>query len=351
MTVPATQTLMDTVVVITRKKNCDDFRACLIETLMSLLPTQEIAFLRCVRAPDGDTLTQDVGARRFASGAWRYVDTDGLRWRAVSTSATLALNEQRHIETRDPASGERIHCMPIIVDRRPPEIFYFRSKRDEGDEGDDTHMLLGFSQIYRNFLSLISDGERDALTGLLNRKTLETSLRRILETTARNRNVAADAARGERRSGAGDYWLGVIDIDHFKRINDGFGHLYGDEVLLLMSQIMQRSFRSEDLLFRYGGEEFVVVLAPASEDQARLIFERFRQNMAAHLFPQVGTVTVSTGVVRFGSHELPSTAVGHADQALYYAKDHGRNRVCFYEELVEAGKLVSPERESSVEMF
>lgn len=338
---------MDTVVAITRKKNCDDFRACLIETLMSLLPMQEIAFLRGVGTSAGMTLTQDLGARRFGN-AWRYVDEAKLRWREVSDCrAQLALDEQRQIDGRDAKTGEHIHYMPIIVERRPPELLYFRCS---SDKGDITHMVLGFSQLYRNFLSLISDGERDALTGLLNRKTLETSIRRILEATLRDRNAHRDDG-SERRAAAGDYWLGVIDIDHFKRVNDNFGHLYGDEVLLLVAQIMQRSFRSEDLLFRYGGEEFVVVLSPTTKDKALEIFERFRHNVASHLFPQLGKVTVSTGVVRFDSHELPSSAVGHADQALYYAKEHGRNQVHCYEDLMNTGKLVSSERSNSVEMF
>lgn len=347
MTLPASQTLMDTVVAMTRKKNCDDFRACLIETLMALLPTQEIGFLRSVATAAGPTLMQDLGARRFGQ-TWRNVDDHGLRWRELSTAALQAVDEQHQIDARDSKTGDHIHFMPIIIERRAPEVLYFRSSHNQEDV---IHLMLGFTQIYRNFLSLISDSERDTLTGLLNRKTLETSIRRILETTLRHRNLVPRTEFNERRSSDGDYWLGVIDIDHFKRINDGFGHLYGDEVLLLVAQIMQRSFRSEDLLFRYGGEEFVVVLSPTSKGNALDIFERFRQNVAAHAFPQVGQVTVSTGVVRFDSHVLPSSAVGHADQALYYAKKHGRNQMHCYENLVDAGELIHHERGSRMEMF
>ncbi|TXH03041.1 MAG: GGDEF domain-containing protein [Nevskiaceae bacterium] len=346
MSQPAPQDLMDTVIAITRKRNCEDFRSCLIETLMALLQTQEIAFLRSLPTPSGDTLLQDLGARREPGGAWHYADGESLRWYAVEDSLQLALRGNRHVEVLDAVSDERVHCIPVIVERRPPELLYFRG----GDAGD-SRLVLGFAQLYRNFLALISDGERDALTGLLNRKTLETSIRRILESNLRNRARGAAGIRGDRRTSAGDYFLGVIDIDYFKRINDGFGHLYGDEVLLLVAQIMQRSFRAEDLLFRYGGEEFVVVLSPTSKTQALQIFERFRQNIAAHAFPQVGRVTVSTGVVRFDRYALPAGAVGHADQALYYAKAHGRNQVHCYEDLIASGALIRRKRDSAIELF
>jgi diguanylate cyclase (GGDEF)-like protein len=347
MTLPASQALMDTVVMITRKKSCDDFRACLIETLMSLLPTQEIAFLRCVATAGGRTLLQDAGARRFGD-SWRHADTEALRWQSFSAFALHAVARLGQFDDHDSMTGEHIHFMPIIVERRPPEVLYFRCS---GNQGDVTHMVQGFSQLYRNFLSLISEGERDALTGLLNRKTLETSIRRILETSLRNRNAKPLSPGQERRSSAGHYWMALIDIDHFKHINDEFGHLYGDEVLLLVAQIMQRSFRNEDLLFRYGGEEFVVVLSPTTKSRMQELFERFRKNVEEYAFPQLGRVTVSAGVVRFDSQKQPSSAVGDADRALYYAKDHGRNQVHCYEDLVAAGKLACRERAGNVEIF
>lgn len=71
--------------------------------------------------------------------------------------------------------------------------------------------------------------------------------------------------------------MGVLDIDHFKSINDRFGHLYGDEVLLLLSRIMRKNFREGDLLFRYGGEEFIVLLQNVDEERAKCVLERLRQ--------------------------------------------------------------------------
>src|SRR6202011_3687326 len=93
-------------------------------------------------------------------------------------------------------------------------------------------------------------------------------------------------------------WLALIDIDRFKSINDGYGHLFGDEVLLLVSQLMKRSFRGADQLFRFGGEEFVVLLDRASEPGAQIVLERLRTTIGEHEFPQVGQVTISVGYTR-----------------------------------------------------
>ena len=145
--------------------------------------------------------------------------------------------------------------------------------------------------------------------------------------------------------------LAVLDIDHFKRINDRLGHLYGDEVLLLFSRLMRECFRDNDLLFRFGGEEFVVVLHDIARSQAAAVFERFRRKLEGRAFPQVGTVTVSTGFVAIGAQDLPSTIIQQADAALYHAKHTGRNRVCCHEELIAAGDLSTVQFESELTLF
>jgi len=132
----------------------------------------------------------------------------------------------------------------------------------------------------------------------------------------------------------------VVDIDHFKQVNDQYGHLYGDEVLILMANILRASFRSHDRVFRFGGEEFVILLRSTTYVDACKIFDRFRQHVEEYDFPQVGKVTVSLGFVGI-SHETPVVILGHADQALYHAKKNGRNRVCFYDDLVTSGVLSS----------
>ena len=211
-------------------------------------------------------------------------------------------------------------------------------------------VMEGILSVYRNYQSLLDYSERDSLTGLLNRKTFDEKFARMVH--ARSSDQASDLSDGERRQQADikSQWMAVIDIDHFKRVNDVFGHLYGDEVLILVANVLRASFRSQDRVFRFGGEEFVVLLRSATLTDAQMVFERFRENVAQYAFPQVGQVTVSVGFASI-SQETPMVILGRADQALYYAKDHGRNQVCYYDALLDQGLLHADKKVESVEFF
>jgi diguanylate cyclase (GGDEF)-like protein len=104
-------------------------------------------------------------------------------------------------------------------------------------------------------------------------------------------------------------------------------------------------------VFRFGGEEFVVLLRSTTLENARKIIDRFRSNVEAHVFPQVGTVTVSVGFVAINSYEAPVAILGRADQALYYAKTSGRNRACYYDDLVRDGLLQPVSSNENAEFF
>src|SRR5450830_1722581 len=192
--------------------------------------------------------------------------------------------------------------------------------------GATIQVIGGIVSVYRNFQNLLDYSERDSLTGLLNRKTFDDQLARMLHASETD---VAHHGQPERRQSSGEekQWLAVIDVDHFKGVNDRFGHLYGDEVLILIANLLQSSFRAQDRVFRFGGEEFVVLLRSANLDNARRIIDRFRSDVESHDFPQVGQVTVSIGFTSVSAADSPVVTLGHADQALYYAKAHGRNRV------------------------
>ncbi len=215
-------------------------------------------------------------------------------------------------------------------------------------------VMNGILIVYRNFQNLLDYSERDSLTGLLNRKTFDDNFSKILRSTAtRSDRRELDRTDPERRSidPEKQHWLAVLDIDHFKRVNDRFGHLYGDEVLILIANLMRSSFRPSDRLFRFGGEEFVILLRSTSEDEAQHIFDRFRSNVEQYLFPQVGQVTVSIGYAHIDPFEPAVGIMGRADQALYFAKSNGRNRTCHYENLVKGGDLKIEISNDSVEFF
>jgi diguanylate cyclase (GGDEF)-like protein len=226
--------------------------------------------------------------------------------------------------------------------------------------GDHLGLIGGVLRIIANMLAVLDYGERDTLTGLLNRKTFDQSFHKMLGSPAVQRrgvitsvttapviDAVQDAATNPVRVRA----IGLVDIDHFKSINDRFGHLYGDEVLLLLARIMRNNFRVTDQLFRFGGEEFVIALDWTQADHVAAVFERFRSAVERHVFPQIGRVTVSIGVTVLNRFDAPAAAIERADQALYYAKNNGRNKVLLHEALVASGALTQREQETDIEFF
>lgn len=214
-------------------------------------------------------------------------------------------------------------------------------------------VLTAIFNVYQNYQSLLDYSERDALTGLLNRKTFDEQFTRHAFANAPASTaptLAGDERSAPSGTAAAQQWLAVVDIDHFKQVNDRFGHLYGDEVLILVANLLRSSFRSHDRIFRFGGEEFVVLLRATSLATAHKAFNRFRETVQNHAFPQVGHITVSVGFVSASSHS-PVEILGHADQALYFAKENGRNQVRFYDDLVASGHLQSRVSHDDVELF
>lgn len=217
---------------------------------------------------------------------------------------------------------EPVHACVEIIRATPP------SKHE-------LDVILAIFTVYKNYQSLLDYSERDALTGLLNRKTFDEHLMRF----------AAQVHDSEEQP-----WLAVIDIDHFKQVNDRFGHLFGDEVLILVANLLRTAFGTQHRIFRFGGEEFVVLMPPMRREAAQAALEAFRETVARHAFPQVGSVTVSIG---FACAKLcaPIEILGQADQALYFAKEHGRNRVCQYERLHADGQLHHAQIHDDIELF
>ena len=215
-------------------------------------------------------------------------------------------------------------------------------------------VIKGVFLVYQNYQSLLDYSERDALTGLFNRKTFDEQFaRNALPSLSGSKPQSAESMISEEVSPTSEplqNWLAVVDIDHFKQVNDRFGHLYGDEVLILVANILRSSFRSHDRIFRFGGEEFVVLLRNTTLSKAHKVFNRFREAVQEYHFPQVGNVTVSLGFVGT-SRGSPVEILGQADQALYYAKEHGRNQVRFYEDLVATGALATKVANDDVELF
>ncbi len=205
-------------------------------------------------------------------------------------------------------------------------------------------------QVFCNMLNVLDYSERDALTGLWNRKSFEDLFFKTMPT----QDVPLPpGVEFEHRATLVDpvFWLAMVDIDHFKLVNDRFGHLIGDEVLILVARLMRSCFRSHDRVFRFGGEEFVVVLRCADHTSAQAALERFRATMEAFDFPQVGQKTASVGFTRITPGDSPSAACERADQAVYHAKRNGRNQVCSESDLVDRGLLTADVKVGDIELF
>ncbi|MCQ8879027.1 diguanylate cyclase [Pseudoalteromonas shioyasakiensis] len=180
--------------------------------------------------------------------------------------------------------------------------------------------------VYANQLALIHRSRLDPLTELLNRQTFD---KKVIEIISGDTFITST-----RSSSKQSHWfLALLDIDHFKRVNDNFGHVIGDEVILLVARLIKNSFRIDDFIFRYGGEEFAVLFQASDEHDARNMLNRVRCNVAEYPFPQVNNLTISSGFLALSEIDMVSVLVHKADLALYHSKNNGRNQVTAYTEL------------------
>ena len=199
------------------------------------------------------------------------------------------------------------------------EIFFSRSKRFLEEELATLELLLG-ALVYplRNALSYqtaIRLSLLDPLTGLGNRAALDSALYRELQLAERHQHELS---------------LLMIDLDHFKQINDVYGHVCGDEVLKAVAKTIQEVCRDSDISFRFGGEEFVVLLRKTGTIGARIIAERIREQIAKLILSQTGeairpTVSIGIGTRAADKREHIRDLFERADKALYRAKTQGRN--------------------------
>ena len=119
----------------------------------------------------------------------------------------------------------------------------------------------------------------------------------------------------------------LFDIDHFKKINDTYGHLVGDTVLRELSEVVRASIRESEYFVRWGGEEFIILLPGTSLEGAKMVAEKLRRAIESHHFSTVGRVTSSFGVTALRTDDTIKTFIERCDEALYEAKEGGRNRV------------------------
>lgn len=178
-------------------------------------------------------------------------------------------------------------------------------------------MLLQRDELIASRSALQTLVSHDALTGLYNRRFLDAALPRELARSERDNKQMA---------------IIMLDVDHFKKVNDRYGHVAGDEVLKALAELLRKSARESDLICRYGGEEFVAVMPDMGTDQALVRAESWRKQLEEMTIACADVeihITLSAGIAVFPKHGSdPSHLITRADDMLYRAKREGRNRVC-----------------------
>ena len=234
---------------------------------------------------------------------------------------------------------------PLLTAQRLCGHIVFR--KDRALLPNETSIVKGVLDVYANYYTLLDESQRDRLTGLYNRNALEVGVERMWPLLAQH---GRGLSPSRRRTAECDYWMAMIDIDHFKRVNDTHGHLLGDEVLLLIARMLAGSFRKGDLVYRYGGEEFLVITSAGSEAEVVDVMDRVRQRVEGHLFPQVGHLTISIGVARVDPQYSSQEIISRADRTLYQAKRDGRNR-CYCYDLLDADGAMPSLNFGTAELF
>jgi len=183
-----------------------------------------------------------------------------------------------------------------------------------------TELAVETESLRKELLQIREESLTDALTGIANRRAFDLELQESM-TEANEQHSAL--------------CLLLLDIDHFKKFNDTYGHLTGDKVLRFVATILKRCVKGQDFAARYGGEEFAVILPNTSQVGAKVIAEQIRKAISAKELEDktrnenYGKITASIGIAEYRFNEVTGDLIKRSDEALYKAKDAGRNRVVF----------------------
>lgn len=332
--------LIQSLVNVTDHTDRELLELSLAKSLYDILNVTRISFYKILHNPDKLQCNQSIKIEQNKYNATE-IDTQEIEVDINSIQGLLPCIESKQI-FKIPDEHQSLSIFYPVTDLHNNVISIFRLDGPKNYNEINEELMSGYFQIYKNYLALLEESERDTLTKLLNRRTFERDLHKLLLEKNSDQEQSKTFEQSRRRNcNETSHWLAVSDIDFFKRVNDNFGHLYGDEVLLLLANIMRKVFRASDILFRFGGEEFVIILRSVAQDGAHLALERFRKAVEDYDFPQVGKISISIGFVEIIDNSIPTEILGRADKALYFSKDNGRNQLHQYEILLKNGKIDS----------
>jgi len=247
--------------------------------------------------------------RGFYRTLWSTI-LDGEKWSGELWNLRKDGNvycEEMHIAPVPAMDGRITNFVAVKHD-----ITQRKQAAEEAERAKEGLVLLN-KELREANEHILKISQTDALTGLANRRTLDERMHHEL-------------ARADRLGCGFSLILG--DLDHFKSINDEFGHLVGDRVLVAAAGVLAEQARSYDLPARFGGEEFMVLLPESTLEDAMAIAQRIRSAISGVAVPELTRqITMSLGISTWGHGDTPGALVGRADAALYQAKRRGRNRV------------------------
>ena len=255
-----------------------------------------------------------------ARGGVRQLDEEPLR-SAVAAMRPLVLKLDERSAPGLDQGGHPQHALVVPIQR--------------------SGQLMGAMELYLNAWRELTEDQVELLNGVASQAAIAIRHAQLFEaqeenaltdelTKLPNRRALAQRFLQEmqraRRHHAGITFV-MVDLDHFKQVNDTFGHLNGDAVLAELATILSTGLRESDVCARYGGEEFALILPETTEAGARVLAERLRAKVAAATFPGGLKLTISVGVAATEEPALFTQLIDRADQALYVAKQGGRNQV------------------------
>ncbi|MBF0265638.1 MAG: GGDEF domain-containing protein [Gammaproteobacteria bacterium] len=334
---------VDSLAEVTSYLDKDIIERSLLQTLTEYADSKE---LRLYRVIENDA---NVGLALMAYSKGKVIDTLDNEIRNQTLPDRFNEKIQEAIDENIPTivmpneSDKQYHII-FPASNRSKSVFAVLIQSNDKINYRNQQLIHAMLKVYSNYLELIDKSCRDKLTQLLNRETLDSEITRILirnNSTESNILKYPDYSPEDKRKSLKNstFWLGVVDIDHFKSINDNFGHLYGDDILILVARLMEKSIRDYDSCFRYGGEEFVIIMLANEQQTAKDGFERIRKEIFNHSYADLASLSVSIGYTQITNQLYPADVIEQADNALYYAKEHGRNQVQYYQELVDKNEI------------
>jgi diguanylate cyclase (GGDEF)-like protein len=338
-------TLIDYLIQITDHRERDFLEYTLAKAVLDLMPVRRVIVAQVIHEV-GETrwfemVSLDIGGDAKVADPLR-VDFSSMkpleaapdRWKCLQTKAQIGV-------ARAGEHGPRITYIPLISDLSPDMQGVLEIHSAHTLQSADLQTIEQLHHVYCNIYKLLAYSDRDALTGLLNRQSLDNSFYSAVldELDGDESEDEAIVLQGQERRHRvpPNYWLGLVVIDHFSALNDLHGHLIMEEVTMRVARIMSNTFRAHDRLYRLTEDQFVVLFHCPQESLAMGVFERMRSQVEKLKFSQVGLITISAGFTRVVMDDSPAIALRRAEHTVDFVQKNGGNQVCSQFDLERKG--------------